>query len=492
MIHAIFYAMAVNDALKLGVMSRDMAGALKSALEGTQASNVAGILTIEDSRRAHGRRVFRRRGCAHKKPVPKVVAEGMVFPGAPERSNLQDGLSTHFSNPKVVLSLKRLALEKYLLPAGYKFISDADATVNKLPSKCIAIYGVALSSCVRFPVHPVIVEILNKLTCAGCAFGLVHMVQRAPSETGGLVGGSPGLERREAGSQPVRGANHGGDEDRLLLSVLPAGGRSSKGDPVRHVLNSGRGKGTWSQTEQARAMLSPFQSGQATEQEIVAKNERRREEEIVETQARKSKGIAGSSPQRLSRECSSLHVALGSPTVAGSWEIQQVAPRAFEEPSVNNQAQAMGFLAADRSAKERVLEAEKGDLQRHLEEARSKAEAEAAAGAEKAAKAEQQGYWLGHEDRTEFFRELLVVLAPDAFRQESYFEPYVKYAEDLRQAQAKGRNLELVDFIPLATDDGDLGDEETTLLDGGAATSDGEGHEDEAHGDIDDDEDSDI
>ena len=47
-----------------------------------------------------------------------------------------------------------------------------------------------------------------------------------------------------------------------------------------------------------------------------------------------------------------------------------------------------------------------------------------------------------------------------------------------------------MDFIPLTTDKGDLGDEETTPLDGGAASSDGEGHE--AYGDSDDDEDLDI
>jgi len=39
-------------------------------------------------------------------------------------------------------SLKEPALEdKYLLPTGYKFVlPEADATINKSPSKCIAIY----------------------------------------------------------------------------------------------------------------------------------------------------------------------------------------------------------------------------------------------------------------------------------------------------------------------------------------------------------------
>ena len=68
----------------------------------------------------------------------------------------------------VVGTLKRLALEKiYLLPVGYKFIiPDADATVNRLPSKRIAIYPAAFSYGVRFPLHPVIVEILKKYKLA--------------------------------------------------------------------------------------------------------------------------------------------------------------------------------------------------------------------------------------------------------------------------------------------------------------------------------------
>jgi len=67
-----------------------------------------------------------------------------------------------------VASLKRLALEeKYLLPAGYKFIiPKADATVNKPPPKCIAIYWGTFSYGIWFPLHAVIMEILNKYELA--------------------------------------------------------------------------------------------------------------------------------------------------------------------------------------------------------------------------------------------------------------------------------------------------------------------------------------
>ncbi|KAJ8425245.1 hypothetical protein Cgig2_015852 [Carnegiea gigantea] len=219
--YAVFYAMVVNDAFELGVMNRELAEHLKSSLEGLQwTSEEAGSTSTSSSTRgeesssssSHSSASHSRRGRAQRKPVPKVVAKGIVYAGAPARSDPQDGLSTYFSNPKVILSLKRQVLEeKYLLPTGYKFIiPDADATVNKPPSKCIAIYWAAFSYDVRIPLHPVIVEILNKyelaptqivptswhnicsfiimcelhwLTCLGYAFGLVHMVQRAPSET---------------------------------------------------------------------------------------------------------------------------------------------------------------------------------------------------------------------------------------------------------------------------------------------------------------------
>jgi len=96
------------------------------------------------------------------------VTEWLVFPGAPSRSDPLDGPSTHFPNPKVTLSLKRMALEKtYFLSAGYSFvILKADAIVNEPPPKCVAIYRVAFNYGMRFPLHPIIVEILNKYELA--------------------------------------------------------------------------------------------------------------------------------------------------------------------------------------------------------------------------------------------------------------------------------------------------------------------------------------
>ncbi|KAJ8435431.1 hypothetical protein Cgig2_013929 [Carnegiea gigantea] len=162
-----------------------------------------------------GKSVLKRRGRSFVGPVPEIVAEGPEFPGAPARLNPQDGPSSHFLDPKVVPTLKRTSLEKqYLLPVGYTFvIPEADATVNEPPTKCIAVYRTTLNYNLRFPLHLVIEETLNKyelapaqvmptswhnirsfiatcerrgLTCSAQAFSLLHTVQRAPKETGDL------------------------------------------------------------------------------------------------------------------------------------------------------------------------------------------------------------------------------------------------------------------------------------------------------------------
>ena len=84
--------------------------------------------------------------------------------------------------------------EKYLLIVGYKFIiPDVDVTVNRPPSKCIAIDWVALSyepilnkynfapaQIVPTNWHNICFYIakceLCGLTCSGHAFGLIHTV----------------------------------------------------------------------------------------------------------------------------------------------------------------------------------------------------------------------------------------------------------------------------------------------------------------------------
>ena len=73
---------------------------------------------------------------------------------------------------------------------------------------------------------------------------------------------------------------------------------------------------------------------------------------------------------------------------------------------------------------------------------------------------------IGDVMSTEFCREPLMILAPQVFHIEGYFEVYVKY-------------VELMEFDRLTNVEDSLSDKETTLLDGGAAMP---GHEDKEAG----------
>ena len=100
--------------------------------------------------------------------ITEIMAKGLEFPGAPTRSDPQDGPESHFPNPRVVSKLKRSTLDKqYLLPAEYSFVMpEPDDTVNELPAKCIAVYRATLDYGLRFPLHLVIREILSKYELA--------------------------------------------------------------------------------------------------------------------------------------------------------------------------------------------------------------------------------------------------------------------------------------------------------------------------------------
>jgi len=108
----------------------------------------------------------RRRAC--EEPVQEAVADGTGFPGAPVCLDIQNGSGTYFPNPKVVGYLKRPTLEeKHLLLARYRFVlPEADATMNRPSANCMVMYRAAFTYSVRFSLHPVMVDILNKYNLA--------------------------------------------------------------------------------------------------------------------------------------------------------------------------------------------------------------------------------------------------------------------------------------------------------------------------------------
>ncbi|KAJ8429947.1 hypothetical protein Cgig2_003515 [Carnegiea gigantea] len=145
---------------------------VSSSSGGTSASSSLYGTSMSSSSRvasdAPGRAVLKKRGHTQIKLVLEVVAEGLVFLGAPSRSDPLDKPSTHSPNLKVTPFLKRTTLEKkYFLFGGYSFvILEADTTVNELPPKCVTIYRVAFNYDVQFSLHLAIVEILNKYKLA--------------------------------------------------------------------------------------------------------------------------------------------------------------------------------------------------------------------------------------------------------------------------------------------------------------------------------------
>ncbi|KAJ8435637.1 hypothetical protein Cgig2_012298 [Carnegiea gigantea] len=396
----------------------------------------------EDSQRADGQSTLK------KESAYEVVVERTVFPGAPECSDLQDEPSSHFPNTKIVATLKRLALEeKYLLPAGYKFIfPDADATVNKPSSKCIAIYQATFSYGVR-------------LTYTSRAFSQVHTAQRTPSETGDF--GRYCFNNKKDYMMTIEKKSKD-DRQKAIPSFM-----AKIVDPKKKPKH---------------------RRSKATEEQIAAENERCREEERhrrVETQAQKVRILAtrsfvgGLSPAKyalVEKLAKSWNLALSNSAEPSAIDEEQVVivealAQALKVARSRPPISTLEKQIRDLESSEVLLQRQIGDLQidcqkleEALEEARSKAEAKAAAGAERSAKAEDQGYYRGRKESIEFFWELW----------------------------AEGQNPELVDFNPPATDEGGSGDDETTSLDGEAATPDDESNEATAHEDSDNDEDPDA
>ncbi|KAJ8427306.1 hypothetical protein Cgig2_032955 [Carnegiea gigantea] len=419
---------------------------------------------------ALGKSMLKKKGWAPKGLVAQIVAEGPEFPGAPTRSDLQDGPGNHFRNPKVVPTLKRLALEKlYLLRAGYTFvIPEKNATVNELLAKCIAVYCVTLDYDLRFPLYLMIEEILNKyelasiqvvptsrhnvcsfiatcelhgLTCSAWAFSLVHTVQRAPKETRDLRWYC--FNHRSGFMAAIEKKSKVKHWKVLVIAML-----------ITFMF----GRGLTSllfYTEQARARLTVFKTEDAIPKQVAA--DAKRWHPLVSRGKKPTISLPVSKQQRNEGPLDE--------TVASAPSQDLVTPGASDPPKVTEEEVALvkAFALGVRAAAEcRRLEglvsrhqwhweklkadlnaraADKKSLQRQLEEALMKAEADAAAGPKRVAQAKEQGYQQGHADTL------------------------------------GGYDPEEVKFIPPGKGEG-VGDEATNSLDTEAGASEEEGHED--------------
>ncbi|KAJ8420401.1 hypothetical protein Cgig2_028073 [Carnegiea gigantea] len=470
-----------------------------------------------------GRSVLKKRGRSTKGPVPEIVAEEPDFPGAPARSDAQDGQSSHFPNPKVVPMLKRTALKKqYLLPARYTFvIPEVNATVNEPPAKCIAVYRAALKYGLKFPLHSIIEDILIKhelapaqvvptswhnicsfiatcelrgLASTARAFSLVHAVQMTHKETGDLgwycFNNRPecmtAIEKKSKVIESVKGPEKkkSKSSDRKPLNSRPK---------LKFFGNdlflAAAGLLILKNVSKARVKLTVFETGDTTPETVAAEVECCREEErqrLVNQQAKKAPPLVprGKKPADLVKSWDLAASGTLEPHKVNEEEVTIVeafargvkaaAERRMLKELVTRYQRRWEKLKEEKDARE----ADKKDLQRQLEEVLSKAKAEATAGAERAVKTRAQGYQQG---RAAGHIGILTQGLGDVYSRipgGAYFEAYLDYVDERQQDEVEGRDPEEVEFIPPSGESGGPGDEATNPLDAEVGTPKDEGHED--------------
>ncbi|KAJ8432190.1 hypothetical protein Cgig2_013732 [Carnegiea gigantea] len=440
MIQAIFYAMVLNKAAGLGLSSRILWG-IEDRISRAHIPHLVDLI-------AHPL------ACGPEEV--STLNDAPLASRAPERSDIQDGPSTHFPNPKVVSSLKRSALEE-------KFVlSEVDVTMNKPPAKCIAMYQAAFTYGVR-------------LTSISCTFAQASSIQRAHKGPWVvLFNNKKGFMRAIEKKSKVKNQKYN-----FLFIRRKAGWgylpnwnkrmpvRSPYGEPTKDKKRAARYFHFYareddrfsvgsdltllSRAEQARAKLSPLESGDGTIEQVATEVEKVLEEvrrKCVEAPAKKAPSLAPRSknpivgslnlphlvPRKHPRTKDGHDVAAAPTPTLLRVEAPPSKGKGLEGPAQKVSAVDEEHVAMAELKKEKGALAEKTDLERQLKEARSQAEAEA----ERVTKAKDKGYQLGYDQSIEFFRELLLTMVPEAFSVEGYFEAYVKYIEDCRRDRAEG------------------------------------------------------
>ncbi|KAJ8440279.1 hypothetical protein Cgig2_031593 [Carnegiea gigantea] len=200
--------------------------------------------------------------------------------------------------------------------------------------------------------------------------------------------------------------------------------------------------------EQARAAVSPFESGSTTSEEVTA-------EDLLMLRGQKPLTVSLSLPRSVVRkhprpEEGEEVAATSVPTLVRTGplpskgaEAEQVDPPIKLE-LVDRLARSWDLALSNLAEPPRVIEEHVAIAA--LEEAHIKIKDKMITSHKGAVKVERQGYQRGQEDRTEFFREFLEMLTPNDFQQEGYLEAYIIYVDDHCRAQASGEDPEQVEF----------------------------------------------
>ncbi|KAJ8424397.1 hypothetical protein Cgig2_006319 [Carnegiea gigantea] len=230
---------------------------------------------------------------------------------------------------------------------------------------------------------------------------------------------------------------------------------ASSGGPVEDSGLSGAPPAS----KQARARLTVFETGDATPEQIAAKAEHRQEEErrrLMNQQAKKAakmrrrlsllpmlgkrgtitpllphhaEGRSAGNRTPRPQEPTSTPKTTGLPrrTWFKSWDLAASGTSEPLKVTEDEVTIAEAFAQGVRAATERrKLE---GLLEEALSKAEAEAEAEATAGTERAVKAKEQGYQQSRADVMGYLCRVLVTLAQD-FQQDDYFEAYLHYVDE--------------------------------------------------------------
>ncbi|KAJ8431148.1 hypothetical protein Cgig2_026745 [Carnegiea gigantea] len=421
--------------------------------------------------------------------VPEIVADGPEFLGAPTRSDPQD---------------------------------EADATVNELPAKCIAVYSAALNYGLRFPLQPVIEEILNKYELAPA--------QKAPKETGDFgwyyfnnrLGFMTAIEkksevkhwkydflfvRRESGWENVPDWNEGkpvrnpfgepmAEERKMACYFQFYIRKEDKPRPIpkfiAQVIESVKGPKRRKRKSGDRKPLNWLPKLKffgddfflAAAGLLILKNfskeQARARLTVFETGAplrckwQPTPGAVGKATPRqpTSQEGAERYAPRHSRSRSTKDRTCGLQEHTASSKTVGTASQARGgsppsaqwpstnFIKADPTAKFSLDQ----DLVKSYDLATS-----------------------GSSDSLKITEEEVTIVeavAQGEFQEDSYFEAYLHYVDERQWAEDKGRDPEEVEFIPPSGEGEVAGDEAANPLDADAEASEEEGHEDSGEPDV--------
>ncbi|KAJ8449495.1 hypothetical protein Cgig2_002292 [Carnegiea gigantea] len=422
-----------------------------------------------------GKSVFKRKG--RMPVVTEIMAEGAEFPGAPTRSDLQDGwgdvLDWNEGKP-IRKPFGEPTTDERRTTRYFQFYIREDDKPRPIPK----FMGQAIES-VKAPQKR-----RSKSNQARARLTVFETGDTTPEQVAADIEHRREEERQQLITQQAKKAP----------SLVSRGKRPAVSLPVRKKLRTEEQPGKAvasapSQVGEARAeRLAPHRSGSRSSGErTLARQEHLTPSKTtgLETPAASGASLLASRPSANFIEADSAFRLSLVQDIVKSWNL--ATPGASDPPKVSEEEIAMakvfargvkavtecwqleGLLSCYQRCCERLqadleaYEADKKGLQRQLEKAVADAQ--------------------GRSDTLGYLYKVVLTLASE-FQDDHYFEAYLHFVDERERAAAKGRDLDEVDFIPPLTEGEVVEDEATNPLEAKAGASEGEEHEDGGEPDV--------